>query len=484
MGNLARRVQERFRERLAAARPGLDWTVEHRVAGTPVDVAGLGNSVVLVELEWRRADPADNTAKLFRHLAEGQFDADRVVVAQVFTGYYDLARGGVSTKRENAEFVGRVAADTFDCFSYAPVDLAIDPPKRGDALPDDWRAAVDDVYWGCVTATGEQGLNIGRVAPMVAGWGDSVPGVQLNRMCGSSQQAVTWAAGQIRAGFADVVVAGGEHLTRVPMGADSTAESGIIARDALTDTYFEHYDEATGQGEGAERMAEQWGVSRERADRIAADSHRRWGEAWEAGHYDRAVVPVETTLDGEPATVDRDEHPRPDSTVDSLAGLPLAFRPEGEGVHHAGNSSGVVDGASALLMASEPVAADRGWDPLARVVDSVVVGVDPVTMRTGPDPATEQVLERAGREIGDVDLFEVNEAFASVVAAWLDETGAPWERTNVLGGAIAHGHPFGATGGALLGKLAYELDRRGADLGLCAMCIGFGQGIATLIERA
>jgi acetyl-CoA acyltransferase len=364
-------------------------------------------------------------------------------------------------------------------------DLAAAPLRVLESRNSDVPAAVDDVYWGCVTATSEQGINIGRVAPMVAGWGEGVPGVQLNRMCGSSQQAVNWAAGQIRAGFADVVVAGGsEHLTRVPMGADSTAESGIIARDALTDTYFEQYDETTTQGEGAERIAEKWGVSREDADRIAADSHRRWGEAREAGYYDRGVVPVETTLDGEQVTVERDEHPRPDSTVDSLGELPLAFRPEGEGVHHAGNSSGVVDGASALLVASGSVAAERGWEPLARVVDTAVVGVDPVTMLTGPLPATEQVLASAGYDVGDVDLFEVNEAFASVVAAWLDETGAPWERTNVLGGAIAHGHPFGATGGALLGKLVYELDRRGDDLGLCTMCIGFGQGIATLVERA
>ena len=363
-------------------------------------------------------------------------------------------------------------------------DLAAAPLRALESRNAGVPAAVDDVYWGCVTATGEQGLNVGRVAPMVAGWGESVPGVQLNRMCGSSQQAVTWAAGQIRAGFADVVVAGGsEHLTRVPMGSDSTAESGIIARDALTETYFEHYDEATSQGEGAERMAEQWGVSRERADRIAADSHRRWGEAWEAGYYDRGVAPVETTLDGDPVTLDRDEHPRPDSTVGSLGELPLAFRPEGEGVHHAGNSSGVVDGASALLVASESAADEHGWDPLARVVDSAVVGVDPVTMLTGPVPATEQVLDRTGYGVEDVDLFEVNEAFASVVAAWLDETGAPWSRTNVLGGAIAHGHPFGATGGALLGKLACELERRGEDIGLCTMCIGFGQGIATLVER-
>jgi acetyl-CoA C-acetyltransferase len=365
-----------------------------------------------------------------------------------------------------------------------PQDLAAAPldalERRNGGVP----GAVEDVRMGCVTATGEQGINIGRIAPMVAGWGEAVPGVQLNRMCGSSQEAVNWAAASVRAGFRDVVVAGGvEHMTRVPMGADSASESGIIDEHALTDTYFEHFDEATSQGEGAERIAENRGFEREDVDRIAADSHQRWGEAWAAGHYDAGVEPVETTLDGEDVVVERDGHPRPDSTVDSLGEVPLAFRDAGAGVHHAGNSSGVVDGASAVLVASEAAAERHGWDPIARVVETSVVGVDPVTMLTGPIPATEQVLDDAGLAIEDVDLFEVNEAFASVVLAWLEATGAPWERTNVLGGAIAHGHPFGATGGALLGKLVHELDRRGEDVGLCTMCIGFGQGIATVVER-
>ncbi|MGM0398251.1 MAG: thiolase family protein [Halobacteriota archaeon] len=365
-----------------------------------------------------------------------------------------------------------------------PQDLAAEPlralEERVGFDPD----TIEDVVLGCVTPVGEQGLNIGRIAPMVAGWGEGVPGVQLNRMCGSGQQAVNWAASSIRAGFHDVVVAGGvEHMTRVPMGSDGDAERGVIDEHALTDTYFDHFDEATSQGEGAERIAEDYGFGRADVDELAVDSQQRWADAWEAGYYDDQVVPVETTLDGDPITVERDGHPRPGTTAEDLQKLPLAFREEGEGVHHAGNSSGIVDGASALLVTSRETADAMGWDPMARVVQSEVVGVDPVTMLTGPIPATAGVLEKTDMTIDDVDLFEVNEAFASVVLAWLEETGADWADTNVNGGAIAHGHPLGATGAGLLTKLVHELDRTGQDVGLSTMCIGFGQGIATIVER-
>ncbi|WP_327050900.1 thiolase family protein [Halomicrococcus gelatinilyticus] len=365
-----------------------------------------------------------------------------------------------------------------------PQDLAAAPLSALERRVGFDPTAVDDVVYGCVTPVGEQGLNIGRIAPMVAGWDETVPGVQLNRMCGSGQQAVNWAAATVQAGQQDVVVAGGvEHMTRVPIGSDGEAEEGVVGREALTDTYFEHYDEATTQGEGAERIAEEYGFTREDADRLAVDSQRRWGDAWEAGHYDSQITPVETTLDGDPVTVERDGHPRPDTDVDALGDLPLAFRPEGEGIHHAGNSSGIVDGASATIVASEDAAAEHGWEPKARILETEVVGVDPITMLTGPIPATKQLFADSAYSVDDVDLFEVNEAFASVVLAWLEETGAPWKRTNVNGGAIAHGHPLGATGSALLTKLVHELDRTNGDLGLAAMCIGFGQGIATLIER-
>ncbi len=356
-----------------------------------------------------------------------------------------------------------------------PQDLAAAPlsalEERLGFDPD----VVDDVIYGCVTPKGDQGGNIARIAPLVAGWGDGVPGVQLNRMCGSGQQAVNFAAQGVQSGAYDVVVGGGvEHMTREPMLSDL---------GSLTDTYFEHYDEYVQQGESAERIAEQWDCTREELDELAADSQRRWGDAWAAGHYESQIVPVETDVDGDPVVVEEDGHPRPDSTVESLGGLPLAFRQPGDGVIHPGNASGIVDGASATVVASERACEAQGWEPMARIVDQTVVGVDPVLMLTGPIPATEQVLDRAGLSVDDVDLFEVNEAFASVVAAWLAETGADWERTNVNGGAIAHGHPLGATGAALMTKLVHELDRRGERYGLCTMCIGFGQGIATVVER-
>ncbi|MEF8774772.1 MAG: thiolase family protein [Halobacteriales archaeon] len=357
-----------------------------------------------------------------------------------------------------------------------PQDLAAEPLLAlEERLGFDPHETVEDVIYGCVTPKGEQGGNVGRVAALTAGWGDDVPGVQINRMCGSGQQAINFAAQAVQAGAHDVVVAGGtEHMTREPMGSDL---------DGMSGTYFEHYDEQIPQGESAERIAEQWDLLRRELDELAVDSQRRWADAWEAGHYDSQVVPVETELDGEPITVERDGHPRPESTVEGLADVPLAFREEGEGVIHAGNSSGIVDGASATVVASAGEAERRGWDPMARVVDYAVVGVDPVLMLTGPIPATEQVLDRADMELEDVDVFEVNEAFASVVAAWLAETGADWDRVNVNGGAIAHGHPLGATGSALVTKLVHELDRRGDRYGLSAMCIGFGMGIATIVER-
>lgn len=367
-----------------------------------------------------------------------------------------------------------------------PQDLAAEPLRELEARNDfDGSETVEDVIYGCVTPVGEQGSNIGRIAPMVAGWGDSVPGVQLNRMCGSGQQAANFAAGQIRGGMHDVLVAGGvEHMTRVPMASDTASpEHSYADPENVTETYFEHFDELTTQGEGAERIADQWGFDRADVDEIAVDSQTRWGEAAEAGKYDDQVVSVETTVGGEPVTVERDEHPRPETDAETLRDLPLVFREEGEGVVHAGNASGIVDGASALLVASESACETRGWDPMVRIVDTHVVGVDPKTMLTGPIPATREILDDNDLSVGDIDRFEVNEAFASVVLAWLAETGADWERTNVWGGAIAHGHPLGATGSVLLGKLAAQLEDCRGRYGLCTMCIGFGQGIATLVER-
>jgi len=356
-----------------------------------------------------------------------------------------------------------------------PQDLAAAPlTALADRLDLD-PTVVDDVIYGCVTPKGAQGGNIARLAPLVAGWDDGVPGVQLNRMCGSGQQAVNFAAQGVQSGAYDVAVAGGvEHMTREPMLSDM---------GSLSESYQERYGEYVQQGESAERIAERWDLTRRELDELAVDSQHRWRAAWDAGHYDDSVVSVETALDGDPITVERDGHPRPDSTVESLGELPLAFRDEGEGVIHPGNASGIVDGAAATLVAGEDACEAHDWEPRARIVEQAVVGVDPVIMLTGPIPATEQVLERADMSIDDIDLFEVNEAFASVVGAWLAETGADWERTNVDGGAIAHGHPLGATGAALLTKLVAALERREAHYGLCTMCIGFGQGIATIVER-
>ncbi|MCT9098463.1 thiolase family protein [Haloarchaeobius sp. HME9146] len=372
-----------------------------------------------------------------------------------------------------------------------PQDLAAAPlralAERNDLDTD----LVEDVILGCVTPKGDQGSNIARIAPLVAGWSDEVdpdagpgasyegrhgaPGVQLNRMCGSGQQAINFAAGQVRAGFQDVVVAGGvEHMTREPMGTDG---------GSMTETYFEEYEELIPQGESAERIAETWGFTRQDLDEIAVDSQSRWGEAWNEGKYDSQIAPVETELDGEEITVEKDGHPRPGTDVETLEGIPLAFREEGEGVVHAGNSSGIVDGASATLVCSAEMAEEQGWEPMARIVQTEVCAVDPVMMLTGPIPATKNVLEKADMTVDDIDLFEVNEAFASVVAAWLEETGAPWDRTNVNGGAIAHGHPLGSTGSALITKLVHEMERTGAQTALSTMCIGFGQGIATILER-
>ena len=366
-----------------------------------------------------------------------------------------------------------------------PQDLAAEPllaleERNGFEGSED----IEDVVYGCVSPTDEQGLNIGRVAPMVAGWDDDVPGVQLNRMCGSGQQAINFAAGQVRGGMQDVVIAGGvEHMTRVPMGSDNPAQNPDLDGQALTDTYFQYFDELTTQGEGAERIAEQWGFSREAVDEIAADSQKRWAEAAESGDYDDQVVPVETEYDGDEVTVEEDEHPRLGTDMETLGNLPLVFREEGNGVIHPGNSSGIVDGSAATLIASGEACEKHGWEPKARIVDSKVVGVDPLTMLTGPIPATNELLEENDLTVDDIDRFEVNEAFASVITAWLEETGASWEKTNVWGGAIAHGHPLGATGAALLGKLPYQLEACDGQYGLCAMCIGFGQGIATIIER-
>jgi acetyl-CoA acetyltransferase family protein len=339
---------------------------------------------------------------------------------------------------------------------------------------------IEDIHYGCVTPKGEQGLNIARILPLAAGWDVDVPGVQLNRQCGSGQQAVNFAAANVRGGMHDCVIAGGvEHMTREPMGSDGDFST-------MSDPYKERF-EIVPQGESAERIAEKWEITRDDVDKIAYDSQQRMAEAVEDGRYNSQLVSVETEYEDEDGNVEdivvnEDEHPRPDTTKEVLGKLPLAFRGD-DGVITPGNSSGIVDGSSAMLVASEEKVKEEGWEPKARIVDVALAGVDPVMMLTGPIPSTKRVLDKSDMSIEEIDLFECNEAFASVVHAWMQETGAPWEKTNVNGGAIAHGHPLGATGSALVTKLVHELERTGGRYGLSTMCIGFGQGIATIIER-
>ncbi|MFB6284378.1 MAG: acetyl-CoA C-acyltransferase [Halobacteria archaeon] len=343
---------------------------------------------------------------------------------------------------------------------------------------------IEDVVYGCVTPKGEQGYNIARLVPLTAGWDVDVPGVQVNRQCGSGQQAVNFAAANVKSGFHDCVIGGGvEHMTRESMGSDG-------GFGTMSEEYSERFD-LVPQGESAERIADKWELTSDVVNQLSAESQQRMGEAMENGYYDSQLVPVEAEVDGEEVIVDEDEHPRPGTTAEKLDALPPVFR--GEGVVTAGTSSGIVDGSSAVLVTSEEKVEEEGWDQKARVKDVALAGVDPEIMLTGPIPATERVLESADMSLDEIDVVEINEAFAPVVLAWLEEmTDAQgeevletdlWERTNPNGGAIAHGHPLGATGSALVTKTVHELERRNEKYGLVTMCIGFGQGIATIIER-
>ena len=332
---------------------------------------------------------------------------------------------------------------------------------------------VDDVIFGNVTPVQEQGLNIARKAALLAFETDVVAGVQLNRMCGSGQQAINFAAATVTAGVNDVVIAGGvEHMTRVPIGSDAGPVSVELA---------ERY-EILHQGESAERIADKWGFSRADLDQFAVESQQKYAKAANAGHYKSQIVPVEVTVEGQKRLVEADEHPRPTTTVEGLQKLKPSFRPE-NGRLHAGNSSGIVDGAAAVVVTTYENAMRRGWKPKARIVAQTSVGSDPVLMLTGPIPATQKVLKKAGLTADDIDLYECNEAFASVPMAWMKDCHIPADRVNTMGGAIAHGHPLGATGAMLVTKLVHELERTGKRRGLSTMCIGFGQGIATIVER-
>jgi acetyl-CoA acetyltransferase family protein len=345
--------------------------------------------------------------------------------------------------------------------------------RRSGIDPED----VEDVIVGCVAQTGEQGANIGRLAVLEAGFPVEVPAVSLDRMCASGQQAIHFAAQAIASGQADVVIAGGvESMTRVPMGSDYPSDWS----PRLTER--KDAEISTNQGISADLIAERWSLSREELDAYSYQSHLRAGQATQAGHFARQIMPVEVTgSDGEITLFSHDEGVRAEPSLERMAALAPAFNPDGRVT--AGNASQISDGAAALLLTSRQKAKELGLRPRARLRATVSVGSDPLLMLTGPIPATRKVLDRAGLALDDVDLVEINEAFASVVLAWARELDPDMDRVNPNGGAIAMGHPLGATGAILMTKLLHELERRDLSVGLQTMCIGFGQATATVLER-
>lgn len=352
---------------------------------------------------------------------------------------------------------------------------------------------VEDVILGCVVPVGEQGGNIARIAVLNADFAQTVPGVQINRYCGSGLEAVNFAAAKVRGGLADLVIGGGvESMSRIPMGADG----GAWAMDpqVANKTYF------VMQGISADLLATKYGLSREDCDAYAVESQRRAAQAWAEGRFAKSVVPVKDII-GLPV-LDHDETVRGDTTMEKLANLRPAFAEMGakagfdsialqrypqleriEHMHHAGNSSGIVDGASAVLVGSKAVGDQLGLVPRARIRSAVTVGSEPTIMLDGPAAASRLALQKAGMSIGDIDLFELNEAFSSVVLAFMTELAVPHDRINVNGGAIAMGHPLGATGGMIIGILLDEMERRNLATGLVTLCEAAGMASATIIER-
>jgi len=342
---------------------------------------------------------------------------------------------------------------------------------------------VDDVIFGCVTQVGEQSANIARTALLGAGWPASIPGLAIDRKCGSGEVAVHLAAGMIASGAAQVVVAGGaENMSRVRMGGNRE-----IYGEAFGWMASDHW-ELTSQGEAAERVADKWELSREQLDAYAVESHRRAAAASQAGWFAREIAPVPVTALMErgyaepvPELLAVDETIRPGTNAEKLGTLKTSFRENGK--LSAGNSSQISDGAAVLLLMSGAAVSRLGVKPRARIRAFTTVGSDPTLMLTGPVAATRKVLEMSGLDLGDIDLFEVNEAFASVPLMWAKELGVPQERLNVNGGAIALGHPLGASGARIMTSLLHELERRGARYGLQAICCAGGMGTATIIER-
>jgi acetyl-CoA acyltransferase len=338
---------------------------------------------------------------------------------------------------------------------------------------------VDDVVWGCVSQVGEQAGNIGRFGVLAAGWPEEVPAVTVDRQCGSSQQALHFVAAGVISGQYDVAVAGGvESMSRVPMGSNRVNGPGKPYGPAVLDRYD---GVVFNQGVSAELIADRWNISRRDLDQHALDSHEKAAAAQDSGRFDGQIVSISTVdEDGNSTDVDRDGGVRRGGTLESLAELKTVFQEDGRIT--AGNSSQISDGASALLVTTSEVAERHGWKPLARVHTCALAGVDPITMLTGPIPATEKALKRAGLTIDDIDAFEVNEAFASVSLAWLRELGADAKKLNPLGGAIALGHPLGGSGARLMTTLVHHLKDNGLRYGLQTMCEGGGTANATIVE--
>jgi acetyl-CoA acetyltransferase family protein len=337
-------------------------------------------------------------------------------------------------------------------------------------------ARIDDVIMGCVSQVGEQALNIGRNALLAAGFPDSVPGTTVDRQCGSSQQAIHFAAQGVMAGAYDAVIAAGvESMSRVPMG------SSVLGADPFGSRMVARYPDLVPQGISAELIAEKWGLTREELDAYALVSQQRAARATAEACFDRELVPVPIVGESGTELMTTDEGIRPDTTIEKLAALKPAFKPDG--VVTAGNSSQISDGAAAVLITSEEAAARLGLTPRARLQAFAVTGSDPILMLTGPIPATEKVLDRAGLGLDAVDRIEINEAFASVVLAWERELHPDMERVNVNGGAIALGHPLGSSGARLMATLLAELERSGGRTGLQVMCEGGGLANATVLER-
>jgi acetyl-CoA acyltransferase len=368
--------------------------------------------------------------------------------------------------------------------NWHAVDLASEALKALASRNNLDPSVVDDVIMGCVSQVGEQAFNVGRNAVLAAGWPESVPATTIDRQCGSSQQALHFAAQGVMSGAYDVAVAAGvEVMSRVAMGSSVGKDAGWPMGPRVAARY-EAVGGLVNQGIGAEMIADQWGISREELDEFSVESHRRAARATAEGRFEGEIVPVRVRDDEGHDTdelMTSDEGIRPDSNVETLAKLKPAYKEGGKVT--AGNASQITDGASAVLIMSEEKAKELGYTPRARFVAFALAGVDPVTMLTGPIPATTKVLERAGLTLEDMDLIEINEAFASVVLAWQKEHKADLSKVNVNGGAIALGHPLGASGAKLCATLLNELERTGGRYGLLTMCEGGGLANATIIER-